>query len=140
MKQKTNNVIQGLEICIKTAKMLKDEFPNDLMKIDKNTILPYSKKHSRLINLNGIGYAKYSMTTHRVTIKQKILSERSLLRTKVFNQKDRILLNGNFALIELMCHELAHHRTKGHAKGFKIKYKKFLNFMVSVIFSGGFDN
>lgn len=135
-----NKTTQGLQICIKTAKMLKDEFPNELMKIDKNTILPYSKQYSRLIKMNGVGYAKYNTKSHRVIIKQKCLSERSMLRTKVINQKDRVLLNGNFALIELMCHELAHHRTKGHAKGFKEKYKRFLNFMVLVIFSGGFDN
>lgn len=130
---------EGLEICIRVAHILKEQFPNDLMKIDNNTILPYSKKHSRLIPLNGIGYAKYIIKSHRIVIKQKILSERKLLRTKVQNQSDRVLLDGNFALIELMCHELAHHRTTGHAKSFKIKYKKFLNYMVSVIFSGDFD-
>ena len=48
------------------------------------------------------------------------------------------LINGNFALIELMCHELAHHRTKGHAKSFKIKYKKFVLYMVNLIISGLF--
>ena len=130
---------EGLETCIKVAHILKEQFPNDLMKIDNNTILPYSTKYSRLIPLNGIGYAKYITKSYRIVIKQKILSKRKLLRTKVQNQRDRVMLDGNFALIELMCHELAHHRTTGHAKSFKIKYKKILNHMVSVILSGDFD-
>ena len=138
MEQKME-IENGLDICVKVANILKEAFPNELMKIDKNTILPYSKQHSRLIPLNGIGYAKYITKSHRIVIKQKILSERKLLRTKIQNQSDRVMLDGNFALVELMCHELAHHRTTGHAKSFKIKYKKFLNHMVSIIFSGGLN-
>jgi hypothetical protein len=124
------------------ANILKEKYPNDLMKIKEDTILPYSKEHSRKIKRKGMGsyYALYTNSSPpRVIIKQKILSERICLRTKVQNQKDRIMLYGNFALVELMCHELAHHRTTRHAKSFKIKYKKFLSYMVSVIFSGDFD-
>ena len=39
----------GLEVCRKVGKMLKSQFPNDIMKIDKNTIIAYSKENKRLI-------------------------------------------------------------------------------------------
>ena len=48
------------------------------------------------------------------------------------------VLNGVIALVELMCHELAHHQTKGHGRGFKIKYARFWNYMVEQIRSGKF--
>lgn len=131
---------EGLEICIRVAHILKEQFPNDLMKIESDTILMHQAKNRKCRSKSmGNYYAYYLNKTHRVIIKQKVLSERKCLRTKVQNQTDRVMLDGNFALIELMCHELAHHRTTGHAKSFKIKYKKFLNHMVSVIFSGDFD-
>ncbi len=135
-----NKIEEGLQICIKTAEILKEKYPNEIMKIKNDTILVHQAKN-RKIHLKSIGYAYYQNSSPaRIIIKQKILSERILLRTKVHNQKDRVMLDGNFALIELMCHELAHHRTTRHAKAFKLKYKKLLNYMVSVIFSGGFDN
>ena len=99
-----------------------------LKDVDKKKLYEFKKK--------WFEYTNYK--PHRIIIKQKVLSDRSILITKIKNQKDRKLLDGNFALIELMCHELAHHRTKGHAKGFKIKYKKFLLYMVNLIISGGF--
>ena len=132
----------GLEICIKTAKILKEQFPNEVMKIEKNTIIEHSVKNSRLIKRSdGMSnlYAYYTKyTPHRIVVKQKVLNEQKCLRTKIKNQADRKMLYGNFALVELMCHELAHHRTKGHAKGFKVKYHRFLDFMTNKIISGDF--
>jgi len=134
------NVIQGLDICYKTANILKSSYPNEIMKIKPNdTILAFSKqttRKARTKNMNA--YAFYDRKTHRVIIKQKVLDKRLILRTKVKNQSDRIMLSGNWAIIELMSHELAHHRTKGHAKGFKIKYKKFVNHMAQSVMSGEF--
>jgi len=139
MKRKITNqkVIEGLEICYKVANILKEKYSNDLMKIKDDTILAHQAKNRKCGGKNMSGYAWY--TSKRVVIQQKVLSDRECLRTKVQNYHDRVMLYGNFALVELMCHELAHHRTTGHAKNFKIKYKKFLNFMVSVMFSGDFD-
>ena len=80
------------------------------------------------------GYAYYN--NGRVIIQQNQLANPKQLRTKYKNFYDRTMLYGNFALIELMCHELAHHRTKGHAKGFKIKYNRFFSFMTNLVISG----
>lgn len=47
-------------------------------------------------------------------------------------------LYGEIAIVELMCHELAHHRTKGHAKGFKAKYQKFWKYMLDEMLNGNY--
>ena len=141
MKTKITNekTLEGLQICYKVANILKENFPNEIMKIKEDTILAHQIKN-RKCHSKSMGFdAFYDPQYKRIVIKQKVLRERITWRTKVKNQSDRVKLFGNFALIELMCHELAHHRTRGHAKGFKIKYRKFLNFMVSVIFAGDFD-
>mgnify|MGYP004000695539 CR=1 FL=1 len=159
-KQKLEN---GLEVCRKVGKMLKSQFPNDIMKIDKNTILAQSKENSRLMHdtkRSGMGnhlafytYAK----PHRIIVKQQVLinqdkcwcganhySLNPIMESYGFNGSmvpKRSLnpeIRGNFALVEMMCHEFAHHRTKGHAKGFKIKYKRHLDHMVNKMISGEF--
>ncbi len=132
-------VEEGLAICIKTALILKDVYPNDIMKIQKNTIVPFTSSKRLCDNVSLGGYAHYHRTKpHRICIQQKVLNKRECLITKIKNQGDRHMLHGNFALIELMCHELAHHRTKGHAKGFKVKYHRFLDTMVNKVMSGEF--
>lgn len=132
-----NKVLEGLEICYKTANILKEQFPNEVMAIKYDTILPHQAKNRKCKGKNMSGYAWYTnVKPPRVVIKQKSLSERKILITKIRTHKDRHMLYGNFALIELMCHELAHHRTKGHAKGWKIKYHKFLSHMVNLIILG----
>ena len=138
MKPKITN---GLEICFKTANILKENFPNEVMKIKDDTIIPFSKQNSRKIKRKSIGswYAYYTHSKpHRVIVRQKVLAEKKCFGTKINNQSKRSMLYGDFALVELMCHELAHHKTKGHAKGFKIKYRRFLGFMVNQILSGKF--
>lgn len=130
-------VIEGLNICFKTANILKERFPNELMKIKSDTILAYQRKNRKCHSKGVGGYAFYSNANPpRIIIMQKCLVDRDMLRTKIKNRFDRVRLHGNFALIELMCHELAHHRTKGHAKGFKIKYLKFLQYMTNKVLSG----
>lgn len=104
------------------------------MKIQNDTILPHQAKnrkcHGKNMSTDGWYFQK------RVTVKQRVLIVKETWRTKYKNQADRRKLYGNFALVELMCHELAHHRTSGHAKGWRIKYNRFLDFMVNLIISG----
>ena len=159
----TNQELEnGLEVCRKVGKMLKSQFPNDIMKIDKNTILAQSKENSRLMHdtkRSGMGnhlafytYAK----PHRIIVKQQVLINQNNCwcganhysvdpimetynsGTTVPKRSLNTSIRGNFALVELMCHEFAHHRTKGHAKGFKIKYKRHLDFMINKMISGEF--
>lgn len=137
-----NEIEEGLEVCFRTAHLLKDAFPNELMKIKKNTIIVNSVENSRLLGgRKGMSsmsntYAYYDNERKRIVIKQKHLIEQKMYRTKIKNRFDRVMLYGNFALIELICHELAHHRTRGHAKGFKTKYYRFLDYMANQIISG----
>lgn len=135
-------VEDGLKICYGVANDLKEKFPNDIMKITDNTIIEYSVKNSRLLGgkngmnsmRNRIAYYTY-YKPHRIVIKQKFLKERRGWITK-YNNNKRTPIFDNFAIVELMCHELAHHRTSGHAKGFKVKYKRFLDHMVNEMISG----
>lgn len=136
MNEKIN---EGLEICVKIANYLKDNNVNDLMKIEQNTIILFKIK-SRLCDSKSIDYAHYHNTKpHRVCIKQKVLSERKLLRTGLTkNDKSRIMLSGNYALAELIAHELGHHKTKGHGIKFHIKYNKFMAQVALNFISGDF--
>ena len=156
-------MMTNMEICIKTAKLLKEQFPNDLMKIEDNTVIEYSTKNSRLLggkaNMNmGRAIARFYSKQKRVVIKQKFLKEPKMYSTygsthsltsraprKQYVDLHRYLLihgqsliSGNWALIDLMCHELAHYKTKGHAKGFKVKYHRFLDYMTNKVISGEF--
>lgn len=133
----------GLAICYKVANMLKDNFPNEIMKIKDDTILIHSTNDRKIHGGLIAGYyAYYSRKYKRIVIKRKVLNERKIWYHEKFYYPNRFkgghYLFGKFALIELICHELAHHRTSGHAKGFKIKYSRYFDFMVNQIISGKF--
>ena len=135
---------EGLGICIGTTKMLKEQFPDQIMKVTPVTVIVFSKlnKQRRLIRKSrdtmGRSYAYYSKSRKRVVIRQKTLIERKVQITRIRKGTIRHLIHDNFAMIELMCHELAHHRTKGHGAGFKRKYLRFLSYMVNQIISGDY--
>jgi hypothetical protein len=138
-----NSINEGLDICIKVANYLKDNNFNDVMAIKQNTIVIHTSK-SRLCtkkSMNGY-YAHYHNTTpHRVCISQKTLSKRNVQKTRsegLPKYIKRIPLSGNFALIELIAHELAHHKTKGHGKKFYIKYNMFMTQLSLWIISGAY--
>ena len=126
------------------------------MKITDNTIIEFSVKNRHLISdgwkmrsINSIAF--YDQRNNVIVIKQKMLLEREgYMDEKYYSSKPKIhQLNigwtyGNFALVELMCHELAHHKTNDnwdtHCEKFRIKYQQFLKFMVNKIISGEFYN
>ena len=169
MTTTTNQKImeEGLAMAVRCAKHLKDKFPNEIMAIRDNTIIEFSKKNSRLIhgaknNMNGCqAFFVQSSTPHRVVILQKLLIKREgWLGTNyyslepILNDKGTriwfpceeenyhargVNLYGEPALVEMICHELAHHRTSGHAKGFKAKYQKFWNYMKNEILGGNYE-
>ena len=170
---KTQQIEKSLKVCRTVAGILKEQFPNDIMKLKENTIIEHSKKNSRLIHAtskrNGMGgHSAYytSATPHRIIIKQKILIDQvgwdgtnyyslnpimeqyNPLHKKYYelrrDENDNFRMSygptiyGNWALIELMCHELAHHRTSGHGKGFKVKYLRLRQHMANAVISGKF--
>tara|TARA_Y100001949_G_scaffold138624_1_gene120418 strand:+ start:954 stop:1529 length:576 start_codon:yes stop_codon:yes gene_type:complete len=184
MDMNTNTQIQkSLKICRCVAKILKEIFPNDIMKLEKNTIIEHCKKNRRLHGSSSMsGIAHYNRQTHRVVIKQsflinqigwdgtnyyslnpimqkrtkrmvylkkngwpedKIIEKEQTIRKRFFDEKSSSWFygpryDGNIALIEMICHELAHHRTSGHGKGFKIKYLRLRQAMTNQIISGEF--
>jgi len=80
-----DKVLEGLKICFKTAHMLKDQYPNEIMKINYDTILPHQAKnrkcHGKSMSNN---YAWYTnVKPPRIIIKQKCLSDPIMLRTKI---------------------------------------------------------
>ena len=152
---------ESLKVCRAVAEDLKIEFQNQIMAINHNTIIAFSKKNSRLIHSSkdnmGDHQAFYTHATpHRIVIKQKVLTMREGWLGTNWYSLDPIMENGKkklfgpsknwkgpklygiITLVELMCHELAHNQTKGHAHGFKVKYNRFWDFMVSQILSGKF--
>ena len=80
-----NEVLQGLEICFKTANLLKSEFPNEIMKINNDTILAHESKNKKIrIKSMSNDYAKFTnKKPHRIIIKQKALIEQKIFRTKI---------------------------------------------------------
>lgn len=138
--------MSNLELCRKIAKQIKDGFPDQILKIEKNTIVEHSIKNKRLINhkynMSGCyAYYRYKKP-HRIVLSQKTLKDGIIYSTYGGNHSlsigGRVELEGNWAFIDLMCHELAHHRTKGHAKGFKVKYHRLLDYMANRVISGEF--
>ena len=133
-----------LQLCFKIAHQLKDAFPNDIMKITPNTIIYYSTKNNRLLrgnrkrsNMGGCLAYFTTATPHRIVIKQKFLKKKRCWKTRLAKEP-WVPVYGNFAFVELMCHEMAHHRTSGHAKGFKIKYLRLMSHMAQLLISGEF--
>ena len=53
-------------------------------------------------------------------------------------KKQMQFLKGNWAIIEIMCHELTHYIAIGHDKDFFKLYYKFLSQMAQVVVSGEF--
>lgn len=142
---------------------LKEKFPNDVLAIKDNTIISFCKENSRLIHgarksMSGCLAFYTNHKPHRIVIQQKLLIEKEGWYGQNWYSLDPILygedplehwrncrhrglnvkLYGESAIVEVMCHELAHHRTKGHAKGFKIKYQKFVKYMTSEILDGNY--
>ena len=173
MTTKDSVIAESLQICFKVARILKKEFPNQIMKIKDDTIIAFSRK-SRLIRRSssrGMGgaYAYYTnYSPHRIVIARGTLLDREIASTyghwvfqkietkrvvfevcpdckvkfddeyRVVVVKHRTQLKGNWALCELIMHELAHHLTKKHQKGWQKKYIRFLQFMANQFISGDF--
>ena len=127
---------------VKVVTTLKDNFPNEVFAIKENSINIMSKSNSRLCkgSNNGISdRAHYHRGIKRICLQQKFLKDPNTLFSWFYywnTPKIYEKITGTLAIIDLMCHETAHHRTSGHAKGFKIKYSRFFKFMINKLISG----
>ena len=129
--------------CVKVVSVLKDNFPNEIFALKKNTINITTKRNSRLCkDLSGGHLAHYHQEKPpRICIRQKFLKSPECWSMNRYAEifggvKRRISNKGLIAIVDLMCHEVAHHRTKGHGNRWKLKYAKFLHFMINKIISG----
>ncbi len=137
------NVVKqdSLNICIGIAKILYRLNPSNGMPIKNNSIVAFTTKGRLCNNSSMSNDAHYHNTTpHRICVRQKFLQERHGQTCEYqFGHVVRGTftdLFGNFAIIELICHETAHHRTKGHGKIWYAKYNKQMTQMALLIISG----
>lgn len=116
--------------------------PSNDMPIKKNSIVAFSTK-GRLCDNSSMGnHAHYHNTKpHRICIQQKFLESRHG-HTCVYEcgraQRPFTQLYGNFALAEIICHETAHHRTKGHGKKWYAKFNHQMSQIAPLFISGDF--
>ena len=127
----------SLEKMKSVAKRLKELNPDDLMPVRDYTIGTFADdpyfEHSKLADMraNRLPLAYYRNNKARIYCNPKTLDD-----TRVWiNHADALALDlmswkytaliGDLALILLICHELAHHETYGHAAAWKVKFSKF---------------
>ena len=81
----------------------------------------------------------WTIATHKTDGPNKvpIKSQKKMVTDGTFF-KHLPLLDGNFALIEIVCHELAHFTQLGHSKKFLKVYLKFLSQITGLVISGMF--
>ena len=134
---------ESLEFICRTARELKDEFGNQVMNVNDKTFIGFCKANLRLIHsgpksMSGCQAYYSNKKPHRIVFRQSFLTSRKgwlginwystdpIMETRsggrvgrltVFNGTRGIKgpkLFGLIALMETVCHELAHHQTKGH--------------------------
>tara|TARA_R100000306_G_scaffold57275_1_gene55390 strand:+ start:207 stop:647 length:441 start_codon:yes stop_codon:yes gene_type:complete len=138
-----NSLFFNYQKSVKVVKILKDNFPNEVFTLKENSINIQSKTNSRLCKGSNNGISDrahyHNSKPPRICLKQKWLKYpygySSWLRYNSTTNKYG-KYNGTLSIIDLMCHETAHHRTTGHRKGFKIKYSRFFKFMINKLISG----
>ena len=144
MKKQTKKQIETLALCIKVAEYLKERNINWIMPIKKNSIIPFTSNR-RLCSSRSLGGSVahfHQGYPPRICIKQQFLEERKCWNYDYeFGHRvahTEVKQKGSWAIIDLMCHELAHHRTKGHGKRWYAKYLNLKSQMALGVISGDF--
>ncbi len=131
----------GLKKCRTVARILKEFYPNELPALEKNFIVPFtsSKRLCNSVALSGLAHY-HTVKPHRICMQQKFLrtghdwdSEYEYGHQKRGTGR---YVDGTLGYILLTCHELAHHRTKGHGANWYAKYHKFRDFMIRMLVNG----
>ena len=148
----------NLKKCRKIADMLKQKNPWEVMPIYRNTIAVYRKgskvcwRNGREMNKDAIAH-QHSFPPFAVCIRQEYLFDPWSVGTKkgkgswspkynVPKSGASALIFGNWCLIELLCHELAHFRGSNnnsvHGKKWYNLFQKFLRQMAQEVISGNY--
>ena len=144
--------------CRKIARILRQKNPELKLPIHNNTIVPY-RKNSKY-EKEGNARPSRRMVAHchpsrsfqpdrkpRICIKQYFLYWPLIFPTHKNYGSGRVTdkliqpyhwLDGNFALIDIMCHELAHFTTLGHGEEFLKVFQRYLSQIAGSIISGEF--
>ena len=139
-------------------RILKRKNPELKLSIHKNTIVPYRKNskyekqldrapsRTMLAHCHWSGLFQPDKRPH-ICIKQRFLYWPIVSPTHTDYGRggisDKLFpgwswLEGNFALMDIMCHELSHLTELGHGKKFLKLYLKYLSQMAESIISGEF--
>ncbi len=108
------------------------------MAMNKNTIVIYSNRSCKFkIGTSDAHY--HCIPPYRICINQKFLKQQIGI-FRLFDEKNGDVVNfGNWAIASLVAHELAHHRTKDHSKGFIMKFHRFKAALALGFISGEFN-
>ena len=151
MSNRWVEINSSLRLCRKVATILKQKNPG-LVPRHLN-IIAYRKNTTMCSWHSGDWIAHFDSDPSgqaHIHIKQDILFHKSTLPTycdyndcvwipdNKYSLSPRQLVYGNFAMIEIVCHELAHFMQHGHGKNFFKIYYKFLSQMAEVVISGEF--
>jgi len=142
VKRKIKPEVQkGLDICIKIAHTLKDNYPNEIFALNEKSVIPFISVKRLCDTTSMDGYAHFHHTKpHRVCCKQKFLKTghnwHSLYEFGRQKRGSGYYVIGTLGYVLLMTHELAHHRTKGHGSKWYAKCNKFQDFMINQLISG----
>ena len=143
----------NLRKCRKIAKILKQKNPKLVMDLNANTIVVY-RKDSKLccpyhrLGKDSIAHQHWDFCLSNpsgICIKQDFLFFPSLSSTYshyVSRKPYSAWLEGNWALIDLLCHEIAHFAGSStrsiHGKKWLDIYQKFLRQMALEVISGNY--
>ena len=145
----------SLRVCRKVFAILKQKNPHQLP--DKINIIAY-RENSRKCSVaqedkrlgmkddykNWVAHFDHPfLTTPHICIKQDFLFFPFDIPTRKKKDQGKAAprwkyCNGNWILIEVMCHELSHSVVLGHDKDFFKLYHHFLSQMASSVFTGDF--
>ena len=141
--------------CRKIAKILKQKNPKLVMDLNNNTITVYRKNSKFCCNTPHHRLGKGGAVAHQhwdtcdnpngICIRQKFLFFPlgfSTYKTAGPPKPQEVLLEGNWFLIDLMCHEIGHYAGSSthsiHGKKWLDIYQKFLRQMALEVISGNY--
>ena len=139
--------------CRKITKILKQKYPKLVMDLNDNTVVVY-RKDSKLccpyhkLKKESLAHQHWDFCLSNpsgICIRQKVLFFPFLSSTYndyVDIKPDPVWLEGNWAIIDLICHEIGHFAGSSahsiHGKKWLDIYQKFLRHMALEVISGNY--
>ena len=155
MPSRWSEINANLGKCRKIVKILKQKYPKLVMDLNDNTITVYRKNSKFCCNTPHHRLGKGGAVAHQhwdtcdnpngICIRQKYLFFPlgfSTYKTAGPPKPMEVLLEGNWFLIDLLCHEIGHYAGSSthsiHGKKWLDMYQKFLRQMALEVISGNY--